>query len=74
MSLRALFGTGKKQKKQLESISDSTAATYHENLRSAITVFEECRSLTERMSLFSPNETEDDISSSDLQYALTWLT
>ncbi|KAL8740729.1 MAG: hypothetical protein Q9190_006598 [Brigantiaea leucoxantha] len=68
MSLRALFGTGKKQKKQLESISDSTAATYHENLRSAITVFEECRSLTERMSLFSPNETEDDISSSDLQY------
>ncbi|KAL9613893.1 MAG: hypothetical protein Q9167_001571 [Letrouitia subvulpina] len=67
-SLRALFDAGKQQRKQTESLPDSSTVTYQDTLRTAIAAFEECRKLSERLSLFSPNETEDDITSSDLPY------
>lgn len=67
-SIRALFAAGQTQRKQLESFWEASNPLYQENVRAAIGTFEECRSLADRIHLFSQNETEDDISSGDLQY------
>lgn len=66
-SIRSLFHSSKAQRKALESIPEPNGAVYQEKLRSAISTLEECRGLVDRSSLFSTNESEDDISSSDLQ-------
>lgn len=69
-SLKSLFTNANNQRHKLDSIPDSSSSVYQDNLRAAIAAFHECRQLTERLSVFSANETEDDISSSDLQYVL----
>ena len=66
-NIRSLFSKAKTLRKQLESL-ESSSQGYHDSLRRALSALEECRQLAEEVSLFSPNETEDDISSSDLQY------
>ena len=66
-NIRTLFTTAKAQRQQLESSPESTSALYQENLQSAITSLETCRRLADRIALFSPNETEEDIASGDLQ-------
>ena len=67
LNIRTLFKSGKAQRKQLESSPDTISALYQDNLQSAIAAFETCRTLADRISLFSQNETEEDISSGDLQ-------
>ncbi|KAL9599466.1 MAG: hypothetical protein Q9219_003805 [cf. Caloplaca sp. 3 TL-2023] len=69
-SLRSLFITANNRRSKLDSIPDSTSSTYQDYLRATIAAFHECRQLTERLSVFSANETEDDISSGDLQLLL----
>lgn len=66
-NLRSLYSTAKQYQKQLDTLQ-SNSDQYQENLRAAISILEECRKLASELSLFSPNETEDDISSNDLQY------
>lgn len=66
-NIRTLFASAKSQRKQLEISSDLTSALYQENLQAAIATLEECRRIADHISLFSPNETEDDISSGDIQ-------
>lgn len=66
-NIKTLFAKAKQLQKQLESL-ESTSLTYQENLRNALSTLEECRKLADKVSLFSPNETTDDISSGDLQY------
>lgn len=67
-NIRTLFASSKAQRKDLESNLEPSSAVYQENLQAAIATLDECRRLADRLSLFSPNETEDDIASSDLQY------
>lgn len=67
-NIRTLFAAGQVQRKQLESSWEASNPLYQENVSAAIGTFEECRSLADRISMFSQNETEDDISSGDLQY------
>lgn len=67
-SLRAVFAEATRKQSQLTGDTNSTA--FQENLSSAITTFEECLQIASRVSLFSPNETLDDVSSGDLQYML----
>ena len=67
-NIRVLFATGQIQRSRLESSWEASNTLYQENVRAAIRTFEECRSLADRIQLFSQNETEDDISSGDLQY------
>lgn len=72
-SIRSLFTAFKNQQKALETSpqpnrSQPNYALYQENLRAAIATLDECRRLADRLSLFSLNETEDDIASSDLEY------
>lgn len=47
---------------------DTNSATFQENLSKTIATYEECLKVAEQVSLFSPNETLEDISSNDLQY------
>ncbi|KAL8677901.1 MAG: hypothetical protein Q9186_005712 [Xanthomendoza sp. 1 TL-2023] len=70
-SLGALFETANNQRHKLDTLTEPSSTAYQENLHAAIVAFQECRQLTERLAIFSPNETEDDISSGDLQYLLT---
>ena len=66
-NIRTLFARAKDLRKQLESLQ-STSQVYHENLQNAIAALEECRKIADSVSLFSPNEMEEDIPSRDLQY------
>lgn len=66
-SIRALFVSAERTRQNLASSYDTNNPTYQENLYNAIATYEECLKLSEQVSLFSPNETLDDISSSDLQ-------
>lgn len=67
-SLRSIFVSARSLRRDLESRPDPTDSTYQEKLQTAIASLEQCRAIADRISLFSPNETEDDISCGDLQY------
>ena len=67
LSIKGLFNSARSLSKQLETLPNPTASKYQETLHTAINQFEECRTLIDRLSLFSPNESFDDISSGDLQ-------
>ncbi|KAF1943057.1 type 2A phosphatase-associated protein 42 [Clathrospora elynae] len=67
-SLRGLFSRAERAREELSSSYETNSPTYQENLRTTIATYEECLDISEQVSLFSPNETLEDISSSDLQY------
>jgi immunoglobulin-binding protein 1 len=70
-SLRELFADAEHDRKGLEMPGESTtSAAFQENLANAIATYEECLKVASRVSLFSPNETLEDINSGDLQYLL----
>lgn len=65
-NLRSLFLTAKSKQARLQD-SDTSSAAYREDLQGAISTFEECRELVERLAIFSPNETAEDIATSAIQ-------
>ena len=67
-NIRRLFSTAKSFREQVDAPSESSSSAFLENLRAAIVALDECRKLADRIALFSSNETQDDISSADLQY------
>ncbi|KAF2129259.1 type 2A phosphatase-associated protein 42 [Dothidotthia symphoricarpi CBS 119687] len=67
-SIRGLFVSAERARKDLSSSYDSNSPAFQENLNTAIATYQECLKLAEQVSLFSPNETLEDISSTDLQY------
>ncbi|KAI9787216.1 MAG: hypothetical protein M1839_003451 [Geoglossum umbratile] len=69
-NLRTLFASAEAQRKQLESAFETSSSAYQQSLGAAKATYEECRRFADDLSLFSPNETVDDISSGDLQYIL----
>lgn len=69
-SLRSLFTSANSQRHKLELIPDSGSTIYQDKLRSAISSFQQCRQLAEKLAIFSHNETEDDITTGDLQFLL----
>ena len=66
-NIRTLFRSAESKHDVLETSRDSSSSTYRENLAAAIATFEECRQLADRLSLFSSNETLEDIATGDLQ-------
>jgi immunoglobulin-binding protein 1 len=68
-NIRTLFRSAESKRDAVETSRDSSSSTYRENLAAAIATFENCRQLADRLSLFSPNETLEDIATGDLQYA-----
>lgn len=69
-SLRGFFAEAEQKRRSLEQSSSTVSETYQENLASAIVSFEECLKVANEVSLFSPNETLEDINSGDLEYML----
>ena len=65
-TLQEIYNAARREVAGLDHI-ESGATTLQENLLSATTLLEECRSLTARLAIFSRNEDVDDISSQDLQ-------
>lgn len=72
-SIKSLFSSAERQRKDIEASWDSNTATYQQNLAAAITAYENCLKLADRLSLFSTNETLEDLTSGDLQYVSTAL-
>ena len=68
-SIRSLFSSAEHQRKDIESSWDTNTAIYQQNLAAAIATYDGCLNLADRLSLFSPNETLEDITSGDLQYS-----
>lgn len=66
-SIRALFLNAERARKDLATVYDTNSPIFQENLRSTIATYEECLELSEQVNLFSPNESLDDVSSSDIQ-------
>ncbi|KAI5301814.1 hypothetical protein KEM56_001335 [Ascosphaera pollenicola] len=53
---------------ELDTAADSTSETYKDQLRNAINKLEECQNRIAQVSLFSSNESLEDINTSDLPY------
>jgi hypothetical protein len=66
-SIRRLFLEAEQARQTLSSSYDTNTSTFQESLSAAIATYEQCLQLADQVSLFSPNESLDDISSSDLQ-------
>ena len=69
-SLRSLFEQAEEKKAALANSYDTTSPQYRVNLSSAIKAYDECRRLAGELSIFSPNESLDDIATSSLPYLL----
>lgn len=69
-SLRSVFDSAEQHRRDIENRSDSNSEAFQDKVTSAVQLYEECLVIADRISLFSPNETLEDISSSDLQYLL----
>jgi immunoglobulin-binding protein 1 len=72
-SIKSLYSSAEKHRQSIENSWDSNSSTYQENLAAAITTYEDCLKLADRISLFSPNETLEDLASGDLQYVSSLL-
>ncbi|KAF5844992.1 hypothetical protein GGP41_001078 [Bipolaris sorokiniana] len=68
LSLRGLFSKAEKAREELSSSYEPNSPTFQEKLGATIATYEECIKIAEQVSLFSPNESLEDISSTDLQY------
>jgi immunoglobulin-binding protein 1 len=66
-SIKSLYKSAESKRKVIEESWDSNSAEYQQNLFAAIEAYSECLKLVDRLSLFSPNETLEDLVSSDLQ-------
>jgi hypothetical protein len=69
-SIRGLFSKAESLREELAYSYEPNSPTYQENLEKAIATYVQCLKKAEDFSLFSPNETLEDITSSDIQYAL----
>jgi hypothetical protein len=67
-NLRGLFTSADRARQELASSHEANSPAFQENLRQTIATYEECLKVSKQISLFSPNESLEDISSSDLQY------
>jgi len=67
-SIRGLFSKAERIREELAASYEPNSPTYQENLENAIATYVQCLKKADDFSLFSPNETLEDISSSDIQY------
>jgi len=69
-SLKGLFADAEEKRLALEGTYQTNTPSYHEDLSSAVQTYNDCLEQIGRISLFSPNETAEDISTSDVPYLL----
>ena len=66
-SLRVTFGKAEALRISLEKTYDCNCEGYQTKLKDAIKTYEECKKLVAGLSLFSPNEILEDISSLEIK-------
>ncbi|EME40960.1 hypothetical protein DOTSEDRAFT_178252 [Dothistroma septosporum NZE10] len=69
-SLRSAYAEAESTRSTIENSFDSNSETFQDNLLAAIQLYEQCIQIADQISLFSPNESLEDITSADLQYLL----
>jgi hypothetical protein len=69
-SLRTVYDDAEGKRTTIESSFDSNSASFQDNLITTIQLYEECVKIADQISLFSPNESLEDISTTDLRYLL----
>lgn len=70
-TLKSCWTQAERHRRNLENSLDSNGDAFQENVASAIAQYQECLKIAAQISLFSSNETLEDVSSHDLQYLLT---
>ena len=66
-SLKSCFADAERQRLQLANAISTNDTTYQENLLATIAKYIECAHMTSQASIFSRNETLEDVSTGDLQ-------
>lgn len=69
-SLREVYASATTLRTKLDEYTDRNTDAYRSDLNGAIAALRECQDLISRLSLFSPNETLEDITSNEIQYLL----
>ncbi|KAI1335862.1 TAP42-like family protein [Xylariaceae sp. FL0016] len=69
-TLKSAFRTAEQKRLALEGSLDTTAPSYKDDLAQALHGYEECVEIIYKISLFSPNESLEDLATSDLPYLL----
>jgi len=70
LSLQSAFTQAESKCAYLDHFSSSSAPDYQAALASTIGAYTQCRHIVDQLSLFSPNESLEDIASNELQYLL----
>lgn len=68
-SIRALFDKAESLKIALESQPNPNSPAYQQTLLFALSKYEECKKLINQASLFSTNESLEDLATSDMRCA-----
>ncbi|KAI1108950.1 TAP42-like family protein [Nemania sp. NC0429] len=69
-TLKSAFQAAEGKRLAIEAAYDTTSSTYHEDVTAALGFYEECAQIIDRVSLFSRNESLEDLATSDLPYLL----
>lgn len=69
-SLRETHNKAERLRTSIENSFSSTSEAFQRNLLAAIQAYEQCLEIANRVSLFSPNESLEDIATADLQFLL----
>jgi hypothetical protein len=69
-TLKSSFAVAEEKRLALEGMYEATSVGYREELEAAIDAYVDCLEQISRLSLFSDNETLEDISTSDMPYLL----
>ncbi|KAF8477225.1 TAP42-like protein [Kalaharituber pfeilii] len=69
-SLRSTFDSAEGLRQSLEQTFDCNCESYQSKLKDAISAYQDCKKLIQDLSLFSPNESLEDVASSELKYML----
>lgn len=69
-SLKTVFGEAEGKRLSLEGSFETTSPTYREDLTNALKLYQECLKIIGNVSLYSPNESLEDLATTDLPYLL----
>ena len=67
-TLSGIFLNAERRRKEIDSAFDQNTIAFQENVTAAIAAYEQCLKIADQVSLFSPNETLEDVSSKNLPY------
>jgi hypothetical protein len=67
-SLRSKYETASSCEKDLDHFPDSNGEAHQERLRATIAMYRQCKDVIAQMSLFSANESLEDVATSEMRW------